>query len=188
MDILLDVDSVVIDICKVWFSAYNKDYDDNMTDERITNWHTHEFVKPECGLKIYDYLKNPNFYVGAPEILGAIPGIWRLEHQGHDITFLSAGFHTGKIDWLQEHKALPESRMEAEQSYIIAYKKRLFCADLLIDDGPHNVSTSKIPAILFDQPWNRYLNYFPRAKDWNEVLDLVDNYDCWKDKAGVFTP
>lgn len=53
--------------------------------------------------------------------------------------------------------------------------KTLLNADLLIDDGPHNIEDAKrvgMPFIIFDQPYNRHLEG-PRAKSFSDLGPLV---------------
>ena len=49
----VDCDDVVISLVPTWLSLYNKDYNDNLTPEQITDWDVGLFVKPECDNKIF---------------------------------------------------------------------------------------------------------------------------------------
>ena len=56
-----DIDGVLADLHTAWLDEYNKDFDDNLTISYITQWEMDKFVKPECGKKIFNYLKRPLF-------------------------------------------------------------------------------------------------------------------------------
>ena len=74
--IAMDVDSVVADLGTAWLNRYNRDYNDNMTNENILSWDTHKYVKPECGKKIYEYIEDPSLY---DEVLPICGSLWAMD-------------------------------------------------------------------------------------------------------------
>lgn len=60
--IACDLDAVLNNLNQVWLSRYNRDYNDNFTIEQWTNWHPENLVRPECGVHIFDYLREPGFF------------------------------------------------------------------------------------------------------------------------------
>ena len=53
--IILDVDDVVLNLVPNWLKLYNRDFNDNLTKEQITEWNITKFIKPEAKYSIYQY-------------------------------------------------------------------------------------------------------------------------------------
>lgn len=176
-----DVDSVIADLHAVWLSRYNADYNDTLTVDKLTDWDMTKFVKPECGPKIEEYLHQPDLYDNVPEIEHALWGVSALYRRGHRVVFItsdpSAGA-SGKIQWLYRH-----GFVENQNDWIIMHDKSLLRCDVLIDDGPRNIISTPARAIVFDQPWNRHLSNYSRAKNWHGVVSLIDFFHMEKSAA-----
>jgi 5'(3')-deoxyribonucleotidase len=59
--------------------------------------------------------------------------------------------------------------MAGNKTYVTA-------GDILVDDGPHNITSFPGHVIVFDQPYNRHLKDRPRAMSFNEIGPLVVDY------------
>jgi 5'-nucleotidase len=167
--ILIDVDGVVAQTHTEWLRRYNHDWNDHLTSEMITNWGIHEFVKPECGTKIYKYLSDPDLYDNVEPVPHALWGVNTLRSMQHRCVFLSAGVHAGKRDFLFRHGFIT-----TEKDLIIAQDKSLIMGQILIDDGVHNIQDFKQgTGVLFHAKHNEYFDYLFRAYDWHCVVELV---------------
>ena len=62
MNILVDIDDTINNLAYAWLDFYNKDYQDKLQYDELTNWDWSKVVKPECGQKIYSYLHSPYLY------------------------------------------------------------------------------------------------------------------------------
>lgn len=168
MKILVDVDGVLADIHTVWLGKYNADYRDRLALRDITRWEMHELVKPECGMKIYDYLSDEDFYRRAFVIPGALAGVDALRQLG-DVLFLTAGFFMHKVKWLADNGFICGD-WRFSKDVIICQDKSNVRGDILIDDYPGNLQG--FHGILFDQPWNRNAAA-ARAVGWADVVRMV---------------
>jgi 5'-nucleotidase len=171
--ILSDVDHVALHLDFEWYKRYNEDYDDCLKPEHVTEWAIHKFVKPSCGKKIYDYLLMPDLYDNVPLVAGAMDGIMELRNAGHQVVFVSSGIHRGKYLRLKEFNLV-----QSEDDYYCAHNKSLIHGDYLLDDGMHNVTNWKWgTAILFDAPHNRHEEWYPRAENWEQAVDIILNLE-----------
>lgn len=171
--ILVDVDGVVADLCTNWLAFYNRDYNDSVQLEQITEWDIHKFLKPECGTKMYEYLKDPSIYDEVKPIPGAQEAIEYLRIHGEKIAYLTSGFFTSKAEWLHRHGFLLGSWQFAKD-IVVASDKSLIHGDVLIDDGLHNI-TDPERSILFDQPWNQEAPAeYRRAHSWQDVIFILE--------------
>jgi len=177
----LDCDGILSDLMPYWLSFYNSDYGDNIQPKDCTVWETHSVVKPECGVKVYDYLKRPGFWRYLPLMPGAAEGVKALATMGHEVVVVTDTPPEGvadRLSWLQEHfPVIPRS------NFVITRRKDLVSVDLLVDDSPQHIRRARGAALLFDHPYNQDVAG-PRVKSWDELLAYVADMDQRRKKAG----
>jgi len=173
----IDLDTTLNNLNEVWLERYNQDYGDNLTE--WIGWDIHNHIKSECGHKIYNYLKEPDFFYNLDIRENAAEVIdYLLEY--FEIYIPSAYVAEAcldKVKWI--NKYLPNIKTE---NIIFINDKSLLELDYLIDDGPHNIQTFSPfkDAIIYDMPYNRYLDHdgfqtWPRIKNWLEIKELFEN-------------
>lgn len=123
-------------------------------------------------------------------IEGAAESLWRLSDAGVWIRIVT---HRLYVNW-GHHAAAGDTVAWLDRARI-PYRDLCFLgtkndvgADAYIDDAPHNITGLRAAgrtAIVFDQPYNRDIAE-PRARDWNEVEELV--YELIVDAGGFATP
>lgn len=166
ISIAIDLDTVLNTLNDDWLKLYNEDFNDNLTSDKITEWNIAKFTKPECGKLIYDYLKIPGFFRN----LGAQPYAQEVtEWMAKEFNLCIATAYVpeaclDKCRWVDEH--FPH--IGAERVIFINDKGKLN-TDYLIDDGPHNLENFKGIGMVFDQPYNRYLENKLRVTDWRDI-------------------
>lgn len=171
--ILVDVDCVVADLMPAWLSLYNSEYADTLCASQITSWGMEEFVKPECGTKIYEYLWMPNLYDYVSPIDGAITSIHWLRRHGYDIRFVTSGIHAGKAQWLGKLGLLMGEFPLYAPDLVVAHDKSIINADIMIDDNVKNCESFSGLSIVFGQPWNFNVSQYFRADDWADVIQFI---------------
>ncbi|WP_232463326.1 5' nucleotidase, NT5C type [Tumebacillus avium] len=163
--LLIDMDSVIVDLMSEWFRRYNEEHGDDLTVERIECWQTEKYVKPECGTKIYDYLDAPGLFRGLKPLPHALEVLERLA-KVYDILIVTSSrtfAYTEKEQWVEEH--LP---FIGKSNLIFAHKKDRIRGDLLFDDAPHNLEAflaTGRPAVAMDYLYNRSVDV-PRVSGW----------------------
>jgi 5'-nucleotidase len=171
MIIALDVDTPTLDLMTVWLSLYNTDWSDNLTVDKIVDWDLHQFVKPECGTKIYNYLKDPDLYWAVEPIEGAFAGVKKLREMGHRVIFCT---DTTTEQAGKKYTKLKElGFIDRKEDYIECRDKSLINADILLDDGFHNVKAFHGISFLFDAPWNRKYDFDLRVYGWEDFINLL---------------
>jgi len=147
--IAVDVDEVCADLISHWVRLYNLQWNDDLKVEDIHGWNIDSYVKPECGKAIYHLLSRPGMYDGVSPVPGAREAVEELRKLGR-VVFLSScarGTMDAKFSWLQRHGFLPNTG-PAIADFIVAKDKWLVGADILFDDGVHNVDAFKGIAYL----------------------------------------
>jgi 5'(3')-deoxyribonucleotidase len=169
LTIAVDVDDVCLSLVGgEWLRRYNIDYKDTLQKEDITDWDISKFVKPECGGRIYSYLKDGGMFMRADMIGSALWGVSKLKFEGHRVIFVTAlDVEGAKLLWLKTHKFL-----EDKSDLVVCYDKSLVRANILIDDKYENVKSFVGRGILFSQPWNARFTDVERVNGWNNLIKM----------------
>jgi len=165
--IILDVDDVILDLVPNWLRLYNKDFNDNLTTEQVTEWNITKFIKPEAKQSIYKYVHGGEVFRTAQPIKGAIKSILQIiSWQNNRIVYVTAGDPMdAKYNWLCKHKILFR-----REDFVTAFDKSLIRGFSILDDKYENVVGFKGKQYLFDRPWNRHYNAPNRIYDWKEYM------------------
>ncbi|HWO97774.1 MAG TPA: 5'(3')-deoxyribonucleotidase [Bacillus sp. (in: firmicutes)] len=173
------MDSVICDLMSEWHRRYNRDYNDNLNVDRLKCWNSEKYVMAECGMKIYDYLKEPGLFLGLNPLPNAIEVLERL-HTKYDILIVTSSVSTAFVEkemWVEKH--LP---FIGKYNLVFSHRKNMIVGDLLFDDAPHNLtefaSTGRV-AVAMDYSYNRDINV-PRVKGWLEFEEFLKQ-EAWED-------
>jgi 5'(3')-deoxyribonucleotidase len=169
----IDVDGTAEDMLPEWLRWYNLEYDDFLKPENITHWDLHKFVKPQCGMKIYNYLDDPRLYDKVKPMKGAVEGVNLLRAKGWRVVFATTTPRTTpyrKFDLLKEHGFEPKLK-----EYIEIADKSLLngMGSFLLDDSFSNVLNFKGMGVLFTQYHNTKEHPELRVNDWSELCKQV---------------
>ncbi|MCA1030178.1 5'(3')-deoxyribonucleotidase [Bacillus timonensis] len=175
--LLIDMDSVICDLMTEWHGRYNRDYNDNLSVDRLKCWDSSKYVKPECREKIYNYLNEPGLFLNLKPLPDAIEVLRNLSKK-HEILIVTSSVTTAfseKEKWVERN--LP---FIGKENIVFTHRKNKICGDLLFDDAPHNLlnfkNTGRI-AIAMDYPYNQSINV-PRVKSWLEFEQGI-NENWW---------
>ncbi|MDI3256346.1 MAG: 5'(3')-deoxyribonucleotidase [Kyrpidia sp.] len=170
--LLIDMDSVIVDLMSAWCRRYNADWNDNLTPEDILTWEWEKYVKPECGRRIYQYLDEPGMFLHLEPLPHAIEVLERLSNR-YEILIVTSSRRTAMAEkdaWVTRH--LP---FIGRKNLILAHRKDRICGDLLFDDAPHNLESFQRTgrtAVAMDYPYNRQVACL-RVKGWLEFEQLI---------------
>lgn len=179
----IDLDCTTNVMLEPWLDRYNKDYNDNITV--MPKWNLQNYVKPECGPKIFDYLHEPGFFYNLDIQKDAIEVIEWLysNYDVYIVTAYTSDVCVDKTNWIK--KFLPFFDVE---KIIFCNNKGLLNLDYLIDDGGHNIEAFKQTGIIYDYPHNHELDsvkYPNRVHNWKEVREFFElEADTILDKTG----
>src|SRR6266540_13587 len=136
LTVLLDLDSIIVDIWEPWYREHNRRWGDDLSIEKVTSWDIGLFVKP--GSRPFDIINEKGFYIGLRPLPGAINGVNRLVRAGHKVYILSAA--PSLPSWSEKAAWVAGWLPRIDQKNIIfTHAKTLVKGDVLFDDGPHNL-------------------------------------------------
>src|SRR5207247_2367313 len=79
---IFDMDGIIVNLYKSWLALYNRDYDDNLDPGDLNDFYVENCVKPECGIKVVDYLDQPGLFRNAEPMPGAIENLRMMKESG----------------------------------------------------------------------------------------------------------
>lgn len=177
--IAVDVDGVLADLHVEWLKRYNAEFNDTLTFENISRWEMQMLVKPECGKKIFNYLRDSDLYDNVPPVQDSQVGVKALRDMGYRVVYVTScvrGMADQKWDWLEKHGFLEAAF--SQRDLIIAHDKSLIRADILVDDYHENFKGWEGIGYLFDAPYNRDAKLpvmVDRRIGWAEVVKTAAN-------------
>jgi 5'-nucleotidase len=169
LTIAVDLDTTLNNLEEVWVDRYNRDYNDTLTPDDLVVWDTSTVVKPECGMRIYDYLNEPGFFLnlGIKRDARTVMEYLQTFAEVYIVTAYHHSWCKDKGDWVA--KCLPNFNLS---NLVFLNDKFMFRADILIDDGAHNIEAYMQDVIVFNAPHNQHLeNRFTRVNNWLEIED-----------------
>lgn len=176
MRILIDVDNTIENLLVAWTGTLDERYSTGVTPEDLTDW---DLLKCFPGLtheQIFGVLKDDGFWKKVGPIKGAPENIKKLIDDGHEIYLCTA---TDRFDIRPkfEDVIMRYFPFISWKQIIVCENKQMIKADMLIDDGIHNLIGGDYIKILFHQPHNASFdaeeNGMIRLKTWDEIYDYI---------------
>lgn len=179
---ICDLDCVVVDLFKGWLQRYNADYGDNVTVADIASWDMTKLVKPEFGMRIYDYLSAPGFFASLPIYDGAAEMVARM-NEDYDFFFASDGRGSTAASEKQAWVDLNFPKIGRARTAILPFKHRLN-GDIMLDDGPHNLDSWHGVKVKFAYRYNE-----STRSDFtvNGCAGFLEQYDSILEAAKRYT-
>lgn len=180
MKIGIDIDDTLTDTyCKV-LEYVAKEENINLEELKSKNYDYDDLYNGKDYPPMSELIWN-NFYRIVPNIepkseVSEI--LYKIMRDGHEIILITARSHVKQ-----------EQTIEHLRKYDIPYNKIFDCIDdkgklakdenieLFIDDSINNcrqVFSNNIKVFLFDAPYNRKCNDFPRVCSWKEVYEKIN--------------
>lgn len=167
--IAIDLDDVLADLVESWVEVVNKNEDENVKPCDIKCWDIKKYFK--CNKKVFTYLTY-GFFRNLPVKKDSQEVVEKLS-EIHDVYIVTSATKTpeslkAKVEWLSEHFPFISA-----DKIVLCGNKSIIKADIMIDDGVHNLKTFSGKKILFDAPHNRSCAEFTRVRNWSEIKNIL---------------
>lgn len=181
LSIKVDMDAILVDLTPYWLDCIAKDTGVVEIIDNITQWNLHKCGKlVDLGPKVvYDYLRKPGFFLGAPEIPTALETVKKWQDSGHDV--MVATSPSGPISIVEKYGWLDEKApwLKPTDVSMMSRKEELH-GDVLIDDHPEtgNKFLTKNPNALvlgIEYEYNKHVTGGPMM-----LKGYKDYVGAWK--------
>ena len=181
MRILVDLDDVLINTGETWVDVLNERHGTTVKYSDITEWGITKFFPTLTPNEVFEPLSDGSVWSRVSPIDGARDTLEHLMLEGDDVYIVtSSHLETIGKKWTDViQKFFPIIDVS---KVIVTEHKQMIMGDVLVDDAPFNFyGYPHYFGILFDKPHNAWydikdndgLGYAARAKNWNEVYELI---------------
>lgn len=181
LKIILDSDGVCVKTMEKVLEKYNKEYCTYLKLEDVTSGNLRNVQLPNTDM--LKYFNEKGFFVDLEPIFEAQKYIKKLIDDGHEVFICTASpRHAIEEKFENLLNLFPCIK---EENIIPISAKYLLKADIMLDDGYHNIETSVCDVkVLFSQPWNETKKGdFIRINNWKEFYSLVKSINQVKIKV-----
>ena len=179
--ILIDIDDVMNNLCEEWCNWLNEKYGCNVTYQQVTEWDMSKFFPQLAKDQVYEPLHNAALWDRLKPKPGAVEYIKRLIDDGHKV-FLCTSTDYRNVQAKFERviqRYFPYIRWS---QVIVTSCKQMINADILIDDGVHNLEGGDYIKILMTAPHNKKYdeeaNEMLRADNWEDAYNHIVKINC----------
>lgn len=176
MVILIDMDDTIEHLLVPWLNWLNEKYGKNITESDVTSWDMKVAYPDLTYDQIFAPLDDASFWDTVPPIDGAPEAVkWMIE-RGHDVYIVTSTPHRS-VEAKMERVLFRYFPFISWDHVIVTSRKQLLKADVMIDDGYHNLVGGAYEKILVDAPYNRMMDEkkdgMIRVRNWGEIEKAV---------------
>ena len=176
MIILVDMDDTIEHLLVPWLDWLNARYGKNVRESDVVSWDM-RVAYPDLTLdEIFEVLDEDAFWETVPPIDGAREGLEYLIERGHRI-YIVTSTPVRSVRAKMERVLFRYFPFLNWNQVIITSNKQMLKADVMIDDGYHNLVGGAYRKILVDAPYNRGFDEkkdgMIRVHNWKEIVETV---------------
>ena len=172
--ILVDLDDVLNDLLDRWVELLNKKYSLNANAQDLDAWEVQKIYPTLTVEEVYQPLYENDLWGRLSPRPASVEYLKKLVDEKHDVLIVTASVYQTlpvKMDWL-----FANFPFLSWENVIITRRKQLIKADVLIDDGIHNLENGEYFKILMDSPNNR--DYDAQKNGMVRVYTLKEAYEA----------
>lgn len=177
MTILVDMDDTIENLSVVWVDYLNKKYGTSVRYEDVKSYDLKLAFYCLSEAEIYSVLLEKELWETVKPLKNAPEYLEKLKNDGHKVYLLTAT-HPSNASMKYELVVKRYFPSVAYDEVIIASKKQMVKADVLIDDYPPNLIGGEYHGILFTANHNRDFdtagNGLVRADNWEQVYQIIN--------------
>jgi len=179
--LLVDADDTISNFCETWVNHLNEAHWLNVKMKDIKEWDIRKVYPTLTDNQIYEPLNIDKLWKKVQPAKMSYYYLKELSKRGIDIYLCSSSYYktiAPKYECFIRDKFdfIPYSKI------IFTSNKKMINADILVDDGLHNLIDGKYLKLLVDKPHNRKCDEkdLIRVYSWKEIYDIVLNYKMIK--------
>ena len=172
MTILVDMDDVLEQLVAGWVAYLNERFGTNKSTEDVRSWNVSLAFPELTHEQVYSAVSDDHLWDFVKPMPGAVETLKKLIDEGHEVYIVTAtGYETLRAK--MEKVLFRYFPFLSWKQVIITENKQMIRGDILIDDGPHNMTGETYKKILFSANHNRDFDEAAvgaeRVENWDEV-------------------
>ena len=171
--ILVDFDEVLDNLLEKWVAYLNKKYNKDANFRDLKIWDLTGIFPTLTSEEVNRPLYDNALWESLSPRPDSVVYLKKMIDDGHDVLIVTSSVYQtipAKMDWLFKH--YPYLSWE---NVIISSRKQLLQADVMIDDGIHNLVGGNYLKLLYDCPNNR--DYNAEENGMIRVYSLKNAYE-----------
>lgn len=174
--ILVDMDDTIENCTEAWVHYVNLRYGTDVDPDTLRDWDVSKAFPNLTHEQVYDLTFEEKFWHTVRPIEGAAEYLQKLLDDGHKIYIVTcAAYETLRVK--MEEVLFKYFPFFEWKDVIIASKKQMIKADILVDDGVHNHIDGEYTRLLYTAPHNceydAEANGMIRVNNWKEVYEFI---------------
>lgn len=172
MTILIDMDDVIEQLARAWVQYLNDRYGTDVSPDDVHEWDLSLAFPSLTREQVYAAELDDAIWSRVQPMPGADEAMKRLLSDGHDIYIVTSTYYPTLKTKMDEvlFRYFPYIPWE---HVIVTNNKQMIKGDVLVDDGPHNLTGGDYRKILFTANHNRSLDEKSidavRVNNWEEA-------------------
>ena len=176
--VLVDMDDTIENCTEAWVNYVNRRFGTDVKPESLRDWDVSKAFPTLTREQVYGVTFEEAFWLTVKPIDGAAEYMKKLIDDGNKIYIVScAAYETMRVK--MEDVLFKYFPFIEWNEIIVTYNKKIINADVMIDDGVHNLIGADCVRILMDAPYNRDFNEEAygmfRVRNWKEIYDLINS-------------
>ncbi len=176
MVILVDMDDVLEQLVEAMVQYNNLHYGTDVRPCDIVEWNLTKAFPTLTREQVYSPEFDEAFWATVEPMPGADRVLRRLTEEGHEIYVVTASLYETLKQKMNDLLFRWYPFLDWDH-VIVTANKQMIRGDVLIDDGPHNLTGGDYQKILFDRPHNRDFDEKSvgalRVYDWDGIYKQI---------------
>lgn len=177
LTILIDMDDTIEQLLLAWVCYLNERYGTSVSYADIKTWNVADAFQGLTKEQVYEVLDEEDLWKRVLPMPGAQESLKRLYEKGHAIYIVTATTYLS-VKAKMEHVLFRYFPFISWKNVIITSNKQMLKADVLIDDGVHNLLNADYEKILMTAPNNLDFDAEKhgmfRVSCWTEAEEIID--------------
>lgn len=176
--ILVDMDDTIENLIDAWVIRINEEFGTKTKRKDIINWDIDTFFPSITKAQVFSVLFEHDFWKTVKPKKDAIKYLEKLHDEGFNILLCTAS-HYSTVKEKFEDALLPYFPFFDSDHIIITNQKYIIKADVLVDDGVHNLLKGSYKKILYTTSVNKNFDEekkykIERVSNWKQVYDTIE--------------
>lgn len=177
MVILVDMDDVLERLVPGWVAYINERFGTNTVPGDVKDWDMSLAFPGLTHEQVYSAVDDPALWDYVGPMPGAYEGLRALIDRGHDVFVVTASDYP-TIRVKMENVLFRYFPYITWDRVILTKHKEMIRGDVIIDDGPHNLTRSVRYRLLYDASHNRAFDEKSadavRVYGWEDIVRVID--------------